>query len=88
MKMKLQNYKKKLSSYKTYVTIAEITQLVLSSIATTVTTKSSAKNGIGIFYSKPAAVATVTVFGSLSKTLHTKIRNKIIKYSQMYILAK
>ena len=45
-------------------------------------------NGIGILYSKPAAVATVSVFGSMSKTLNTKVRNEIIKYSQMYILAK
>ena len=36
----------------------------------------------------PAAFATATVCGSLSKTTNTKIRNKIIKYSQMYILDK
>ena len=44
--------------------------------------------GIGLPYSIPTAFATATVCGSLSKTNDTKIRNKIIKYSQMYILSK
>ena len=76
------NYNKKLSRYKNYINIAEITEIVLSSIATTATT------GIGLAYSIPTAFATATVCGSLSKTINTKIRNKIIKYSQMYILSK
>ena len=36
----------------------------------------------------PTAFGTATVCGSLSKTINTEIRNKIIKYSQMYILNK
>ena len=39
-------------------------------------------------YSIPTAFATATVCGSLSKTINTKRRNKIIKYSQWYILSK
>ena len=82
------NYKKKLSRYKNYINVAEITEILLSSIATTATTTSVALTGIGLTYSIPTAFATATVCGSLSKTINTKIRNKIIKYSQMYILAK
>ena len=82
------NYKKKLSRYKNYINVAEITEILLSSIATTATTTSVALTGIGLPYSIPTAFATATVCGSLSKTINTKIRNKIIKYSQMYILAK
>ena len=81
------NYDKKLSRYKNYINVAEITEILLSSIATTATT-SVALTGIGLPYSIPTAFATATVCGSLSKTINTKIRNKIIKYSQMYILAK
>ena len=81
------NYNKKLSRYKSYINVAEITEILLSSIATTATT-SVALTGIGLPYSIPTAFATATVCGSLSKTINTKIRNKIIKYSQMYILAK
>ena len=82
------NYDKKLSRYKNYINVAEITEILLSSIATTSTTTSVALTGIGLPYSIPTAFATATVCGSLSKTINTKIRNKIIKYSQMYILAK
>ena len=82
------NYNKKLSRYKNYINIAEITEIVLSSIATTATTTSVSLTGIGLDYSIPTAFATATVCGSLSKTINTKIRNKIIKYSQMYILSK
>ena len=82
------NYNKKLGRYKNYINIAEITEIVLSSIATTATTTSVALTGIGLPYSIPTAFATATVCGSLSKTINTKIRNKIVKYSQMYILAK
>ena len=82
------NYNKKLSRYKSYINIAEITEIVLSSIATTATTTSVSITGIGLAYSIPTAFATATVCGSLSKTINTKIRNKIIKYSQMYILSK
>ena len=71
------NYNKKLSRYKNYINIAEITERVLSSIATTATTTSISLTGIGLL-----------VCGSLSKTINTKIRYKIIKYSQMYILSK
>ena len=82
------NYNKKLSRYKNYINVAEITEILLSSIATTATTTSVALTGIGLPYSIPTAFATATVCGSLSKTINTKIRNKIIKYPQMYILAK
>ena len=82
------NYDKKLSRYKNYINVAEITEILLSSIATTATTTSVAFTGIGLPYSIPTAFATATVCGSLSKTINTKIRNKIIKYSQMYNLAK
>ena len=82
------NYNKKLSRYKNYINVAEITEILLSSIATTATTTSVALTGIGLPYSIPTAFATATVCGSLSKTINTKIRNKIIKYSQMYILSK
>ena len=82
------NYNKKLSRYKNYINVAEITEILLSSIATTATTTSVALTGIGLPYSIPTAFATATVCGSLSKTINTKIGNKIIKYSQMYILAK
>ena len=82
------NYNKKFSRYKNYINIAEITEIVLSSIATRATTKSVALTGIGLPYSIPTAFATATVCGSLSKTINTKIRNKSINYSQMYILSK
>ena len=82
------NYNKKLSRYKIYNNVAEITEIVLSSMATTATTTSVALTGTGLPYSIPTAFATSTVCGSLSKTINTKIRNKNIKYSQMYILSK
>ena len=82
------NCNRKLSRYKNYINVAEITEILLSSIATTATTTSVALTGIGLTYSIPTAFATATVCGSLSKTINTKIRNKIVKYSQMYILAK
>ena len=78
------NYNKKLSRYKNHINIAEITEIVLSSIATPATTTSVSLTGIGLAYSIPTAFATATVCGSLSKTTNTKIR----KYSQMYILSK
>ena len=81
------NYNKKLSRYKNYINGAEITEIVLASIATTTST-SVALTGIGLPYSIPTDFATAIVCGSLSKTINTEIRNKIIKYSQMYILSK
>ena len=57
-------------------------------MAITATTTSVALTGIGLPYSIPTAFATATVCGSLSKTINTKTRNKIIQYSQMYILRK
>ena len=68
------NYNKKLSRYKNYINVAEITEILLSSIATTT---SVALTGIGLPYSIPTVFATATVCGSLSKTINTKIRNKI-----------
>ena len=82
------NYNKKLSRYKNYINVAKITEILLSSTATTATTTSVALSGIGFPYSMPTAFATATVCGSLSKTINTKVRNKIIKYSQMYFLSK
>ena len=87
-KLKLINYNKKLSRYKNYIDVAEITEIVLSSIATTATATSVALTGIGLPYSIPTAFATATVCGSLSKTINTKTRNKIIKYPRMYLLSK
>ena len=58
------NYNKKLSRYKSYINIAEITEIVLSSIATTATTTSVSVTGIGLAYSIPTAFATATVCGS------------------------
>ena len=40
----INNYNKKLSRYKNYINVAEITEIVLSSIATTATTTSVALN--------------------------------------------
>ena len=82
------NYNKKLSRYKNYIIVAEITEILLSSISTTATLTSVALTGIGLPYSIPTVFATAKVCGSLPKTINTKIRNKIIKYSQMYILSK
>ena len=61
------NYNKKLGRYKKYINIAEITEIVLSSIATTATTTSVSLTGIGLAYFIPTAFATATVCGSLSK---------------------
>ena len=59
------NYSKKLSRYKNYINVAEITEILLSSIATTATTSSVALTGIQLPYSIPIACATATVCGSL-----------------------
>ena len=67
----INNYNKKLSRYKNYINIAEITEIVLSSIATTATTTSVSLTGIGLAYSIPTAFATATVCGSLSITINT-----------------
>ena len=67
------NYNKKLSRYKNCINVAEITEILSSSIATTVTTTSVALTGIGLPYSIPTAFATATVCGSLSKLINTKI---------------
>ena len=80
-------YNKKSSTYKNYIHVAEITEKLLSSIATTATTTSVALTGIGLPYSIPTAFATTTVCCSLSKPTNTK-KNKIMKYSQTYILSK
>ena len=81
------HYNMKLSRYKNCINVAEITEIILSSIATTATSTSVALTGIRLPYSLPTAFATATVCGSSSKTIITKIRNKIIKYSQRYILS-
>ena len=66
------NYNKKLSRFKNYINVAEITEILLSSLATATTT-SVALTGIGLPYSTPTAFATATVCGSLSKTINTII---------------
>ena len=81
-------YYKKLSRYKNYISVAEITKIVLSSIATSATSTSVALTCIGLTFSIPTAFARATVCGSLSKTINAKIRNKIIKCSKKYILSK
>ena len=88
MKSETNNCNKKLSRYKNYINVAEITGTLLSSIATNATSTSVAMTGIGLPYSITTAFATATVCGSLSKTINTKIRSKIIMYLQMYILSK
>ena len=57
------NYKKKLVRYKNYINVAEITEILFSSIATTATSTSVAKTGIGLPYSIPTAFATATACG-------------------------
>ena len=52
------------------------------------TSTSVALAGIGLPYSISTVFATATIYGSLSKTVNTKIRNKTLKYSQMYIISK
>ena len=54
------NYNKKLSRYKNYIHVAEITEIL-----------SVALTGIRLPYSIPTAFATATVCGSLSKTINT-----------------
>ena len=70
------NYNKKLNRYKNDTYTAEITEIILSSIATTATSTSVALTGILLPYSIPTAFATATVCGSLSKKVNTKIRKK------------
>ena len=65
------NYNKKLSRYKNYINLGEITEILLSSIATTATSASVALTGIGLPYSTPTAFATANICGSLSKTINT-----------------
>ena len=48
-------YNKKLSRNKNYINVAEITEILLSSIATTATTTSVALTGIRLPYSIPTA---------------------------------
>ena len=69
---KTNNYNKKLSRYKNYFNEAEITEILLSSVATTATTTSVTLTGIGLPYSIPTAFATATVCGSLSNQLIIK----------------
>ena len=47
------NYNKKLNRYKNYINVAEITEIVLASIAATATSTSVALTGIGLPYSIP-----------------------------------
>ena len=65
------NYNKKLSRYKNYFNVAEITEILFSSIATTATSTSVALTGIGLLHSITAAFTRATVSGSLSVTIIT-----------------
>ena len=49
------NYNKNLSRYKNYINLSEITEILLSSIATTATTTSVAITCIGLSHSIPTA---------------------------------
>ena len=71
------NYNKKLSRYKNYINVAETTEIVLSSIATTATSTSVALTGIGLAYSIATAFAAATVCVSLSKQLILKLEIKL-----------
>ena len=57
--------------------MAEITEILLSSIDTTATSTSVPLTGIGLLCSIPTAFATPTVCGSLSKTINKKPNYKI-----------
>ena len=64
-----------LSKYKTYINIAVIIELALSSIsiATTATNTTVAVTDIGIPYSIPTLFITATLCGSLFKVANSKI---------------
>ena len=66
------NFCKKMSRYKTYINIAQITLFALTSIATTAISSSIALISMSSSYSVPAVFATATVCGSLSKKLMLK----------------
>ena len=68
-----------MSRYENYINFADITETLLSSIATTGTTTSVALTGIGLLYSIPTAFATATVCGSLSKTINTNQKKQNYK---------
>ena len=67
------NYNKKLSRYKNYNNLAEITEILLSSIATTAPTSSVALTGIGLHILYPQLLLQ-QLCGSVSKTINIKIR--------------
>ena len=72
-----ENYNKKLSRYKNFINVAGITEIILSSIATTTKSTSVEVTDIGLLYSIPTAFATATVCGLLPKTFNTKVRSNI-----------
>ena len=87
------NYNKKLSIYKNYINVAEITEIVLSSIATIATSTSVALTGIGLPYSIPTAFATATVCSTATKSMNdNKIDNdeynKLVKVYEDYKMNK
>ena len=71
------NYNKKLSRYKNYINIAEITEIVLSSIATTATTTSVSLKGIGLAYSIPTALLQQLFVVHYQKQLILKLEKKL-----------
>ena len=77
-----------MSKYKNYIILVDVTEIALSSKATTAKTTSVAITSIGIAYSIPTAFATATIYGSLLTTVNTKLKNEFIKFSQMSVLSK
>ena len=79
-------YSKYLMNKKFFINTADITEIILKSIATTATSIAVAFTVIGLPYSVAAASVKATVFGCLSETFSLKIKKKIIYYSQLYTL--
>ena len=76
MKLKLK-FIVKLSKYKSYNNIAEITKIKLSSIATKATSKTVRFTRIGLPYSVPAAFPTAKECKTKSNTFNTKIEKSL-----------
>ena len=67
------NYKMKLSKFKNYINIAEITEIVLSSKATTARTTSVSITGIVITFFYTSSFCYCYSMWLIIKTLNTKI---------------
>ena len=71
------NYNKKLSRYKNYINVAEITEIVLSSIATTSTTTSVSLTGIGLAFLYQQLLLQQLVVVHYQKQLILKLEIKL-----------